>query len=54
MAQFHRPQTHATARCGRRTDGDGASRQSVPVFQTQEEDTDEEDEIEKKMDEGDK
>ena len=28
------------------------SRQSVPVFQTQEEDTDEEDEIEKKMDEG--
>ena len=50
MAQFHRPQTHATATCGRRTDG--ASRQSVPVFQTQEEDTDEEDEIEKKMDEG--
>ena len=30
------------------------SRQSVPVFQTQEEDTYEEDETEKKTDEGDK
>ena len=48
-AQFHRQQMPVTATCGRRTDG--ASRQSVPVFQTQEVDT-EEDEIEKKMDEG--
>ena len=50
-AQSRLQQTPVSATFGQRMDG--LSKPSVPVFRTQE-DTDEEDEIEKKMDEEDK